>query len=201
MCPHCPNQVREAAALAVRSDRVQLTVVDAEAHPDLAVQCGARSVPLTLIDRDLGLVGAVPAETLAEHILNRGTAAHRQVALTALVENARTEEAVVRLEDPGYRRALAELWRTSVLSSRMGLMMLAEEALEGREDLLDDIVSELLPLLDAKDDGLRGDTVDLLAAIAHPDATGALRSLRNDPDEDIAEAAEEALEAIADRAG
>ena len=40
--------------------------------------------------------------------------------------------------------AFAELWQISVLSSRMGLMMLAEEALENRQGLLDDVVEDLL---------------------------------------------------------
>lgn len=200
-CPHCPNQVREGIALALANKKVHLTVVDAEAHTELAVARGARSVPFTEIDNDLGLVGAVSAEVLVEHILNRGSAAHDRAVLNALVENGRTAEAVTGLEESACRQALAELWRHSVLSSRMGLMMLAEEVLEEHPGRLDDIVGVLLPLLESEDGGLRGDTVDLLGAIAHPTAANALERLKDDPDEDVAEAVEDALEAIAERAG
>ena len=198
-CPHCPNQVRQAMVLALASSKVDLTVVDAEAHLELAARHGARSVPFTVIGGDLGLVGAVPAAALVDHIVNLGGPGGDRAVLAAMIDNGRTEAAAVRLDDVRFRRAFAELWTHSVLSSRMGLMMLAEEALENRPHLMDDIVGELVPLLESDDVGLLGDTVDLLAAIAHPDAAGALKKLRDNPDEDIVEAAEEALEAISER--
>lgn len=82
------------------------------------------------------------------------------------------------------------------MESRIGLTLAAEHALEADARALDASVPDLVELLDTPEAGRRGDTVDLLGRIAHPDTRGALVLLRTDPDPDIAEAAAEAVDAI-----
>ena len=54
----------------------------------------------------------------------------------------------------------------------------------------------LINLLGAEDDALRGDTADLLGQIGHPGARKPLQALLHDPNPDIVEIAEEALEGL-----
>ena len=94
---------------------------------------------------------------------------------------------------------MALVWRMSATSLRLGLMLAAELALEQDPGALDDITPDLLRLLETEDAALRGDTADLLGRIGHPSAEPALRRLLADENPDVAEIAEEALEALAER--
>jgi HEAT repeat protein len=75
-------------------------------------------------------------------------------------------------------------------------MMAAEEALEENEEALDRIATNLLPLLGMEDAALRGDTADLLGRIGLSLAVDSLKALLKDPNPDVAEIAEEAIEEI-----
>jgi len=84
----------------------------------------------------------------------------------------------------------------ATFNTRMGLLYALEEALEINPGCLDNLVKPLLPYLEAEAAPLRGDVADLLGKIGHPDALPGLEPLRLDPDPDVAEAAEEAIEQI-----
>ena len=72
-------------------------------------------------------------------------------------------------------------------------MTIAEEVLEQEPGALNGIVEGLTSVLNVDDVPLRGDTADLLGQIGSPEALDALRPLVDDPNEDIAEIAREAL--------
>jgi len=193
-CPHCPAAVDAALSLVGLSEALSVSVIDAEAHLEAAQAAGARSVPRTVIDGELGLIGVVPAEALAQHLLSRGTAAHRQARLEGWITDGSFADAARGLgSEPAMRQAFAQLWSRSTLSSRLGLMMAVEEVLAADPRALDDMVPDLLAVLASDQAPLRGDTVDLLAQIGHPAAAAAIRPLIDDPDPDVAEAAAEAL--------
>ena len=96
----------------------------------------------------------------------------------------------------GEPSALARAWSTSTTASRMGLLLAVEQVLERDGHGLDEAVAELLPILQADDAALQGDTADLLGRIGHPAATEGLRALLDHPNPDVAEIAAEALEEI-----
>jgi len=81
----------------------------------------------------------------------------------------------------------------------MGLLLAAETLLEEFPSMLDSAVSNLLPALESDDGALRGDTADLLGRIGHLSALPALTALLEDPIEDVAEIAAEAIEEITRR--
>jgi HEAT repeat protein len=68
-----------------------------------------------------------------------------------------------------------------------------EEALSQDPRILDEIVDDLILLLSHEDDGLRGDTSELLGKVCLPKAIPHLERLRDDPNEDVRDAAIEAL--------
>jgi HEAT repeat protein len=61
---------------------------------------------------------------------------------------------------------------------------------------MDSLVPDLIPATKSEDAALRGDTADLLGQIGHPSTKEALESLLKDPNPDVIEIAEEALESI-----
>jgi len=195
-CPHCPHAVRAANRLALDSPRVTTTIVDAQWFPALAERYAVSSVPVTLVDRALTVMGVLSPEALAERILSRGD----DIAVFhSLVESGRHADAAARILEGLGREAFVSAWRGSTTFQRVPLLMVAEEVLASDPEAMDDLVPALVRVLSAGDGALRGDTADLLGQIGHPAAAEPLESLRSDPNPDVAEAAADALEAIRER--
>jgi thioredoxin-like negative regulator of GroEL len=192
-CPHCANAVEVANAIARTSPRVKVSVIDAQRSPDQAARYSVKSVPTTVLDGGLSWVGVEPEAQVASRILARDTAAHAQEVFTSQVESGRHADAIRAIVEGDAAQRFAAAWVRSTTSTRIGLMLVAEGALEQSESALHPIVGELLPALQAEDAALRGDTADLLGQIGDPDGLEALRPLLDDPNPDVAEIAAEAL--------
>jgi len=200
-CPHCPGAVRSVNRIALASPRISVSIVDVQVHASLAERFNVRSVPLTLLDGDLAMNGVVPPVDLVDRLLSTSDEHHGEDLLLSLVEQGRFQEVAGRLRSgPGADHFLT-LWKGSTTSLRIGLMMAAEEALDSDRNGLDGLVAGLLPLLEAEDAVLRGDTADLLGRIGHRAAIDALRAMLDDTNPDVAEIASEALAEIDDRHG
>ncbi len=195
-CPNCAQAVRAAHQVALASPRVTSTIVDVQRFEELAAQFQIKSVPLTLVDGELGMTGAVTAQDLAAKILGRGDAEYGMRVLVSLVETGRMSDSVKRVLEGDGASELAAAWLQSTMSLRMGLLMVVEDVLEADGRALDGIVRELLPALSAEDAALRGDTADLLGQIGHVSALPALETLLGDPNPDVVEIVTEALEQI-----
>ena len=198
-CPACPHQVRSVATLALASPRISVEIVDAHMEPELANQYEISSVPTTIVDDELIMVGVIPAMDLAWRLLEREGPEAEKVVFGALVESGRIVEASERLSDGRATGAFYEIWSQSTLESRMGLFLVADEALQWSPDGLKALAPLLIKGLEgegplSQDDTRRGDTADLLGQIGHPDARPILEALSKDPNEEVAEAATDALE-------
>ena len=197
-CPACPHQVRSVATLALASPKVSVEIVDVVQEPELAAQYEVSSVPTTVVDDELIMVGVIPAGELAWRFLEREGPEAEKVVFAALVESRRISDAAERLSDGRAAEAFMELWSRSTLESRMGLFLVAEEVLQWDPDALDSMVPAVIAGLEgdgplAQDPTRKGDTADLLGQIGHPDARPILEALSRDPNEEVAEAAEDAL--------
>lgn len=202
VCPHCPGAVRAANGLALASRRVTVFIVDAQQFPDLAERYKVSHVPATVVDGELFLNEVVPAERLADLLLDRGTDEYEKVLLQSQISSGQSVLASHRLLNSDRAApAFLALWRKSTLTMRMGLLLAAQDALDEDPHALDGIVPGLIELLDPAgegDDAVRGDTTDLLGQIGHPDARESIEAMLDDANPEIVEIAEEALENIAD---
>ena len=200
-CPACPHQVRSVATLALASPRVSVEIVNAQDEPEAAAQYEITSVPTTIVDDELIMVGVIPATDLAWRLLEREGPEAEKVVFTALVESRRISDAAERLSDGRATEAFFQLWSQSTLESRMGLFLVAEEVLQWNPDGLNDLAPILIAGLEGdgpltQDPTRKGDTADLLGQIGDPAARPVLEALARDPNEEVAEAAEEALEEL-----
>lgn len=200
-CPNCPQAVRAAIALAVADPLVAVTVIDADEHRGRAEEMRLQSVPTTVVDGGLTVVGVLSADELARRIALAGGAQGKRAVLASQLDAGRFSAASRLLSDAAGQRAFAELWLASTLETRIGLLLAVEETLERDADSLDGAVARLLPGLQAVDVALRGDTVDLLGRIGHPTARPDLELLLRDPVADVREAAREALASLRDGGG
>ncbi|MFP4624685.1 MAG: thioredoxin family protein [Gemmatimonadota bacterium] len=197
-CPACPHQVRSAATVALASSKVALEVVDAGQEPELAARYEIGSVPTTVVDDELIMVGVIPPGELALRLIERqGPDAEKRV-FTALVEAGRHTDAAERLADGRGTDGFLELWERSTMEQRMALLLVAEESLLYDPWGLKPLVPRLVAGLEgdgplAQDDSRRGDTADLLGKTGDEAARPALERLAADANPAVAEAAREAL--------
>lgn len=197
-CPHCPDAVRIANSLALSSQKITTTIIDAQLFPGPAGRYGVKSVPLTMLDGELSIIGVRSFEEIAQRILERETGEHGLSILLSLIEQNRLAEAAELICSDG-QAFFVTAWRKSTLSSRIALMLIAEEIIERNSPALETCISELIHSLHSEDDALRGDTADLLGCIGHPSSIGELKKLVDDPNPEVSEIAAEALEDIAQK--
>jgi hypothetical protein len=204
-CGACPHQIRSVAALTMAGPTIAAEIVDATQEPELAGQYEVRSVPTTVVDDELIVVGVKHPVELAEMLLAREGPEGERTLFASMVEAERFADAADRFAygpDPeGTARAFLELWARSTPQARMALMLVGEETLARSPEGLDPLVPLLVGVLadgDAgtRDEGWREDTADLLGRIGHPAARPGLEVLSTDPHPEVAEAAAEALESL-----
>ncbi len=195
-CPHCPQVVRAALSLAVRSSLITLSIVDAVQFEDLAQRYSVKSTPTTIIDDGMTLIGRLTAEELAGHLLRVAEGSSITPILESMIKAGRAEDAAGLICARKQPEAILPIYMSKEFSVRMGALVALEEVLEKNPRILDPIVAELTALLFQEEVGLRGDTAELLGKIGNPAAIPALRRAAEDPDPDVREAAEEALQIL-----
>lgn len=170
-CAVCPHQLRSLATVALASHNVVLDVVDAALEPELAARYEVRSVPTTVIDDELIIVGVVSPDEMALRLVERQGPESASRVFAAIVRAGRIDAAAERLADGRGSEAFLELWEQADADQRLWLMSLAEESLlydpAGLEPL---VVPRLQAGLEdggplTTDDDLRADTLELLELI------------------------------------
>jgi glutaredoxin-like protein len=68
-CPVCPTGAVTAARLALESDRVTLSVIDATEFPQLAGLYNVTAVPKTVVNRGHSFEGALPEDRFVDELL------------------------------------------------------------------------------------------------------------------------------------
>jgi HEAT repeat protein len=200
-CRVCPHQVRAAATVALASPKVVLEVVDATREPDLAERYEVGSVPTTVVDDELIMMGVVPAGELALRLVERQSTDAAARVFRALVEAGHVTEAAERLADGRALDHFLPLWQGSDGARRLVLMRVVEESLLYDPFGLGPLVAALADALDgdgpvATDTDHRADTAELLGKTGDDEAREPLERLADDPDPVVAKAAREALAAL-----
>lgn len=196
-CPHCPHAVRAAHLMALNSQQVTVSVIDVQRFEEFTNTFKIRSVPMIVIDRSLMINEAIAPAKLAELIISKESDDFREKALLSLVAFGNIDKALQLLvKSENGAGIFLSAWKKSIMSQRMGLMLMAEQALDEDESVFNSIVPGLVDVLKMEDATLRGDTADLLGQIGHPDAIEPLKELLKDENEDVVEIVKEAIEQI-----
>lgn len=195
-CPHCPHTVRAALSLAMQSNFVSVTVIDALEFSDLAEKFKCKSTPTTIINDGLTIVGNIGAEELAKKVMESANETSLTAVVDSMVKCGRAEDAaklVCRKHQPS---ALIEVYRQKEFSTRIGALVAMEHALEINPEIFDEVIADLCDLLFSDDVGLKGDTAELLGKIGNTQAIPSLKRALDDQDEDVQEAVQEALQIL-----
>lgn len=197
-CTVCPHQLRSAATVALASPNVVLDVVDATQAPELVERYEVASVPTTVVDDELIMVGVVAPGELALRLVERqGPDAAKRVFRALLAAGAITE-AAERLADGRATDAFLEAWEEGDAGARLVLMQVAEESLLYDPFGLGPLVPHLADALDgdgpiATDDAHRADTAELLGKTGDDEAREPLERLAQDASAIVAKEAKKAL--------
>jgi hypothetical protein len=195
-CPNCPSAVRMVSALALETGLMTVHILDAFERPEISEHYRIRSVPTLLIDRNLPVVGVPDRKQLLALLQKDKPAKVLQDQVLSLIQSGHVSEAAGILAaglDPSF---LAQRFQNPTFHEKLALLTTLEEALEISPSCLDPLADRLVPLLNSEQAPLRGDIADLLGKIGHSCALPALEALCQDPDPDVAEAAQEACRMI-----
>ncbi len=196
VCPHCPMVIRTVLSAAVGRPLIKVSVVDAVQFSDMAEQYKVRATPTVIINGAATLVGQVTAGELTDHILGASIPESLTETLDSMIKAGRASDAAALVCDRKRPDALLPIYLSQEFSVRMGALVALEEALEIDARCLDPIVDRLIELLSSDDTALRGDTAVLLGKVGDKRAAPAIKQLLEDENEDVRDAAEEALDEL-----
>ena len=197
-CTNCPKVVETVIALASTNPLISTFIIDVQYFKELADEYDIKSVPATIIDQQLVLIGQVTQEKLSELLAQRGTLNYDRELIRSLIERGQISRAADLICKGKGREAILSLFEEGDLSMRMGVLVVFEEALENGPGAVRGMVPQLIELLSHEDGRIRGDIADLLGKIGDPRAIPHLERLAADPDPDVMEASAEALEMLRD---
>ncbi len=194
-CPHCPLAIEAAQNLHNDRPHIQLKIIDIANEPELVNKYKIKSVPTTILGGTFYINEVVPISKLASILDGTGTLEVERQRLLSQINNGHLDIASeCLLEIPFFPKAFAEIWRSSTLNLRMGLMLAAGAALEHNIHLFDNELPVFEQTLTSAGSALKGDTADLLGQTRSPAAKILLQKLLEDADNDVVEAARDALE-------
>lgn len=195
-CPRCPLVVEAAGMTACEHPSILSSFVDVMQFKGFVKEYGIKSVPATILDRKIVLIGAVSAGRIMELVESRGTPKFEIEVVRSLIEMSKIPEAAEHLNSDAGRSVVLDYMQDTEFSKRLSALVVVEKALEDNPDTVRAMVPSLLPLLAHSDSRIRGDVADLLGKIGDPQVLPHLESLTSDPDPDVVEAAEDAIEEL-----
>jgi hypothetical protein len=139
--------------------------VDAAADPELSARYEVRSVPTTVVDDELIMVGVVPPDEMALRLVERQGPEPAKRVFAALVASDRVADAAERLADGRGADAFLDMWTAADGAQRLRLMRVAEDSLLYDPTGLDPLVPRLREGLESDDPDRRADTAELLERI------------------------------------
>jgi len=195
-CPRCPVAVGAALQLSTRNSSIESCIVDAAQFPDIVKEYWIKSVPATILDRRLVLVGGISADRLLELVNTRGTLKFEMEVVQSLIDRGRISEAAAGLDQDAGREVVVGLMQSPDFSKRLSGLVVVEKALDENPGAVRTLMPSLVEMLRHDDSRIRGDIADLCGKIGDPQAIPQLEPLLADPDPDVAEAAAEAIEEL-----
>ncbi len=197
-CTYCPQVVRRLLPLPLENKHLELTVMDGTLFPEPAADDGIQSVPTLLLDKQFRWTGSIPLNEVIEIINTREPASLGSSSLAAMIKEGQAQRlATMMLEDAKIFPAFYDLLTHKQWSLRLGAMVVLETIAAENGGLASEMLHPLRERFDEVSDQIKGDILYMFGEIGDPRATAWLQTVLSDNfDEEIKEAAEEALEKI-----
>jgi hypothetical protein len=200
-CPFCPAALRQLLPLISANDFIRLSVIDAFLFPETAQADNIQSVPTLLLEEHFRWTGAVQTEELLKIIITRNPADIGAESMAQMITEGNAFcLSDMMLEKQSIFPAFIELLTHEQFSVRLGAMAAMEEIAAQNISLAGDIVEPLLAQFQKQNNQIRGDILHILGESAGIDIVPKLKQISEGQyDDDIREAAQEAIEKIEKR--
>ncbi len=197
-CPFCPQAVSALCALARRSEKIRVEIIDGEMFAERARLDHVRSVPTVILDDQFRWTGSISIAEIIDMMISRDPSQAGAPALRSIIEagDAAGLAHMMARSNKVYP-AFIELLIHPKWPVRLGAMAAFEYLEEISPDLADETRFTLLPRFGPADDGVKGDIAHLLGGSRHPEVKSCLISvMTGDYSQDVREAAREALASV-----
>jgi hypothetical protein len=200
-CAHCPNAVRQLAALTAAAPLIRLNVIDVALFPELSDRDRIQAVPTAVLDGRFRWSGAINLHEVATMLTTRDPADLGPVSLEMMLKEGDARRvAEMMLARNAVFPALMELVCHDQWSVRLGAMVAIEELAAISPALGREAVERLWARFDSEPDPVRGDILFLSGEVGGWDLQPQIRRvMQRTAAAEIREAAAEALEKIAGR--
>ncbi len=198
-CPHCAGAVEAANRIAVANPKIRVRIVDISLFPELGERFNVTSAPTVVINGEIKLVGELSEDELIEW-LRRASNDYKLEYFVTLLREGRIEEVMEAVnKNPEDAVLLAGIIERPELMARVGAMILLERLFRSKAEGVEVARGEILKILRSKDTTKVQDAAFILGKIGRKDDIPALEPLLRSEDEEVREAAREALEEIESR--
>ena len=201
ICPHCPAMVRQVYPLCLKNRNLKLFIIDGPAFPELAEADNIKSLPTLILDDNFRWTALVDADELVQIIGSRNPAELGVASLEGMIQDGNAyglSEMMISVKK--IFPAFVELLVHPEFSVRLGAMAAIEDVAERTGSLAGQVVVPLMDLFDQLDDQIKGDILYVIGVCGDQGVVSFLESVATaTQNEELREAAEDALEAITTR--
>jgi len=200
-CPFCPGVISELLPLVYKQTLLNLTIIDGEMFPEKASIDQVKAAPTLILDDSVRWTGTVNMTEVLSIIRDRDPVILGADSLRTLIENGAAEELARMMVGSGkIFPAFLDLLTHEKWPLRLGAMVAFEYLMELNQDLGDEVVETLWTRFEKLDDSVKGDVVHLFGQSCSEKTISFLRIILNGSySKSVLEAAEEALESIANK--
>lgn len=197
-CPHCPQILRQMQALADANPMIRLRIINAELFPEMARNDNIRAVPSLLLDDRFRWTGQVDTGELLTICANRDPSQLSADSLRQLIEDGHAEQVASMMKESGQLfPALVDLLIHPRWSVRLGAMVAVEYLADGAPELGRHLCQSLWHAFPDLATQVQGDATHIFGLFKDKRTKTYLQTITaGNFDEEVQEAAQEALESI-----
>ena len=201
MCPHCPAMVKQVFPLSLANSNLKLLIVDGPAFPELAATDHIKSLPTLIVDDHFRWTASVDTDELLQVISSRDPAELGAAALKGMIQDGNAYGLSEMMRSYGkIFPAFVELLIHPEFSVRLGAMAAIEDVADRSKSIAGQVVASLIERFDQVDETIKGDILYVIGVCGDPTTAPFLTSVaKATGNDEIREAAEDALDAIAER--
>ena len=193
--------VRQIYPLCLKNRNLKLSIIDGPAFPELAEADNIKSLPTLILGNDFRWTALVDVDELVQIIGSRNPAELGVASLKGMIQDGNAYDlSKMMVSGKKIFPAFVELLVHPEFSVRLGAMAAIEDVAERAGSLAGQVVVPLMDLFDQLDDQIKGDILYVIGVCGDKRAVSFLESVATvTQNEELREAAEDALEAITTR--
>ena len=197
-CPHCPQAVRQWAALAYAGPHLRVRVVDGAQFPEEVQRDGVKAVPTLVVDDDWRWSGQIPVGDVLRQLVDRDPAKLSAEALEGLLKEGQASRLATAMGQSGVIfPAFVDLVTHPKWPIRLGAMVAMEGLIETAPAVAATIVPMLMQRFADLDEQTKGDALYLMGETGDLTTLALVQALPlNGAGDELRQAAREAAASI-----